>query len=272
MKPSCDGDKRRAICDMGRRIVVFKSPCAVSPALRGLGLACHPIPRRRPHDQQFASCRIRCRRPRRNHLRRLHRAAPVPDRRRAGLRQDDAGTSVPHGRRAARRDGAVRHALGNRRRAARRQRVARLGPRGHRRSASSFLPKAACAPTTSTRCSTRRKWSSARRRRPFSRTWSACEPQRVVFDSLSELRLLAGNPLRYRRQILALKQFFVGRNCTVLLLDDLTSAEPRPAGAKHRARRDPAGADLSRITARSGGASSCSSTAGCRFAAATTTS
>jgi circadian clock protein KaiC len=46
-----------------------------------------------------------------------------------------------------------------------------------------------------------------------------------VFDSLSELRLLAGNPLRYRRQILALKQFFVGRDCTVLLLDDLTSAD-----------------------------------------------
>jgi circadian clock protein KaiC len=37
--------------------------------------------------------------------------------------------------------------------------------------------------------------------------------------------LLAGNALRYRRQILALKQFFVGRQCTVLLLDDLTSAE-----------------------------------------------
>jgi circadian clock protein KaiC len=49
------------------------------------------------------------------------------------------------------------------------------------------------------------------------------KPTRVVFDSLSELRLLAGNPLRYRRQILALKQFFAGRNCTVLLLDDLTS-------------------------------------------------
>jgi circadian clock protein KaiC len=44
-----------------------------------------------------------------------------------------------------------------------------------------------------------------------------------VFDSLSELRLLAGNPLRYRRQILALKQFFSGRKCTVLLLDDMTS-------------------------------------------------
>jgi circadian clock protein KaiC len=51
------------------------------------------------------------------------------------------------------------------------------------------------------------------------------KPLRVVFDSLSELRLLAGNPLRYRRQILALKQFFRGRNCTVLLLDDLTSRD-----------------------------------------------
>jgi circadian clock protein KaiC len=50
-------------------------------------------------------------------------------------------------------------------------------------------------------------------------------PTRVVFDSLSELRLLAGNPLRYRRQILALKQFFAGRGCTVLLLDDLTAAD-----------------------------------------------
>jgi circadian clock protein KaiC len=49
------------------------------------------------------------------------------------------------------------------------------------------------------------------------------KPSRIVFDSLSELRLLAGNPLRYRRQILALKQFFAGKNCTVLLLDDLTS-------------------------------------------------
>ncbi len=51
------------------------------------------------------------------------------------------------------------------------------------------------------------------------------KPTRVVFDSLSELRLLAGNPLRYRRQILALKQFFRGRSCTVLLLDDMTSAD-----------------------------------------------
>ena len=48
-------------------------------------------------------------------------------------------------------------------------------------------------------------------------------PTRLVFDSLSEMRLLAQNSLRYRRQILALKQFFIGRKCTVLLLDDRTS-------------------------------------------------
>jgi circadian clock protein KaiC len=48
-------------------------------------------------------------------------------------------------------------------------------------------------------------------------------PVRVVFDSLSEMRLLAQNPLRYRRQVLALKQFFSARACTVLLLDDKTS-------------------------------------------------
>jgi circadian clock protein KaiC len=50
------------------------------------------------------------------------------------------------------------------------------------------------------------------------------KPTRLILDSLSELRLLAGDALRYRRQLLALKQFFRGRKCTVLLLDDLTSA------------------------------------------------
>jgi circadian clock protein KaiC len=50
-------------------------------------------------------------------------------------------------------------------------------------------------------------------------------PTRVVFDSLSEMRLLAQDPLRYRRQVLALKQYFATRACTVLLVDDLTSNE-----------------------------------------------
>lgn len=48
-------------------------------------------------------------------------------------------------------------------------------------------------------------------------------PARVVFDSLSEMRLLAQDSLRYRRQILALKQYFSTRHCTVLLLDDRSS-------------------------------------------------
>lgn len=45
-------------------------------------------------------------------------------------------------------------------------------------------------------------------------------PSRVVIDSMSELRMLARDSLRYRRQILALKQFFEGRDCTTLLLDE----------------------------------------------------
>jgi circadian clock protein KaiC len=48
-------------------------------------------------------------------------------------------------------------------------------------------------------------------------------PTRVVFDSLSELKLLARDPLRYRRQMLALKEYFSGRSCTVVLLDDLSA-------------------------------------------------
>ncbi|WP_085809136.1 ATPase domain-containing protein [Sphingomonas sp. TZW2008] len=45
-------------------------------------------------------------------------------------------------------------------------------------------------------------------------------PTRLVLDSLSELRLLSQSPIRYRRQILALKHFFATRACTVLVLDD----------------------------------------------------
>ncbi|WCT72605.1 ATPase domain-containing protein [Sphingomonas naphthae] len=50
-------------------------------------------------------------------------------------------------------------------------------------------------------------------------------PRRLVLDSLSELRLLAQSPIRYRRQILALKHFFATRQCTVLVLDDKSSDE-----------------------------------------------
>ena len=51
------------------------------------------------------------------------------------------------------------------------------------------------------------------------------KPQRVVFDSLAEIRLLAGSPLRFRRQVMALKQYFIGRGMTVLLLDESQAAD-----------------------------------------------
>lgn len=49
------------------------------------------------------------------------------------------------------------------------------------------------------------------------------KPRRLVFDSLSEMRLMAETSLRYRRQILALKQFLANRDCTILFLDDRTA-------------------------------------------------
>src|SRR5690606_6080048 len=51
------------------------------------------------------------------------------------------------------------------------------------------------------------------------------QPTRVVFDSLAEIRLMAGTMLRFRRQVLALKQYFAGRHTTVLLLDDANGVE-----------------------------------------------
>lgn len=50
-------------------------------------------------------------------------------------------------------------------------------------------------------------------------------PKRLVFDSLSEIRLMSQGSLRYRRQVLALKHFFLKMGCTVLMLDDLTSEQ-----------------------------------------------
>lgn len=54
-------------------------------------------------------------------------------------------------------------------------------------------------------------------------------PDRLVIDSLSEFRLLAPEPFLYRRQLLALKQFFAGRSTTVLLLNDVA-----PEGDDHQ--------------------------------------
>jgi circadian clock protein KaiC len=55
-------------------------------------------------------------------------------------------------------------------------------------------------------------------------TFERLKPELVVVDSLSEIRLLAQSSLRYRRQILAIRQFFATRGATVLLLDDMRIA------------------------------------------------
>jgi circadian clock protein KaiC len=50
------------------------------------------------------------------------------------------------------------------------------------------------------------------------------QPDRVVIDSLVEIRLLADSALRYRKQILTLKDFFRDRQITALVLDDRTAS------------------------------------------------
>ncbi len=61
------------------------------------------------------------------------------------------------------------------------------------------------------------------------------KPARVVFDSLSELRLLAEDPLRFRREMLGMKQFLAERQCTALMLDDVgyQIAEPSVRSIVH---------------------------------------
>ena len=75
-----------------------------------------------------------------------------------------------------------------------------------------------------TRCSIRQRSSWEKRRRRYSTKWNGFTRPSCIRFSIGNA-LLAGDPLRYRRQILALKHFFVGRACTVLLLDDNTSLE-----------------------------------------------
>ena len=72
-------------------------------------------------------------------------------------------------------------------------------------------------------------------------------PVRVVFDSLSEMQLLSQSPLRFRHQILALKQFLANKQCTVLMIDDKTLEVERLAASEPGPRRDPARADGTRI-------------------------
>jgi circadian clock protein KaiC len=78
---------------------------------------------------------------------------------------------------------------------------------------------------------------------------SRVQPERVVLDSVTSLRLLAGDPLRYRRQLITMRQFFAQRPATVLFLDD---EEPDAAledimnGVVHLERQSPEYGDVRR--------------------------
>ncbi|HEY6343872.1 MAG TPA: ATPase domain-containing protein [Bryobacteraceae bacterium] len=73
------------------------------------------------------------------------------------------------------------------------------------------------------------------------------DPTRIALDSVSELKILSQTSVRYRREILALKQFFAGRKCTVLILRRSHDAGRRTAASEHRSRSDTNGARAPRI-------------------------
>ena len=85
------------------------------------------------------------------------------------------------------------------------------------------------------------------------------KPVRVVFDSLSELRLLARDSLRYRRQILGFKHFFTHHQATVLLLDDRTGEDADLAAEESGPWSAAAGSRWRSTTARSAASSGWSS-------------
>jgi circadian clock protein KaiC len=69
--------------------------------------------------------------------------------------------------------------------------------------------------------------------KPLFDTVTKLSPRRVVVDSLSEIRLLSQSALHYRRQLMLLKQFFMGRDTTVLLLDDRTGGDLQVLSLAH---------------------------------------
>ncbi len=73
------------------------------------------------------------------------------------------------------------------------------------------------------------------------------QPQRLVLDSMAELKLIANDMGRYRRQVLGLKQFFAGRGCTVLVLDNLGDPETSVESIAHSVIR------LQQVTPEHGG-------------------
>ena len=118
----------------------------------------------------------------------------LPRRRRAGLRQDDARAAVPDGRRGRRRAGALRHAVGDRATSSARSPSRTAGRSTASTSASSRRPRRTLDPDEqNTMFHPSEVELAETTKRDPRRTSSGSKPTRVVFDSLSELRLLAGS-------------------------------------------------------------------------------
>ena len=160
---------------------------------------------------------------------------------RAGHRQDHDRAAVP----AARAPRPARSASTSRcRRPSANCATARRRTAGRSTTASrssSWCRRKACStPSSSRACSIPPTSNSAKPPSRSSKPSSARKPDRVVLDSLSEIRLLAQSSLRYRRQILALKHYFaqVRRDRAAARRPDRRCR--RQDRAQRRARRDPA--------------------------------
>ena len=112
----------------------------------------------------------------------------------------------------------VHHAVGDCGRASRQRGISRMGLSGIH--LQELQPAENLVPRNSTRSFIHRKSSSGDLSRNVFEAVETFKPARAVLDSVSDMRLLARDSLRYRRQILGLKQFFVGRGCTLLLLNE----------------------------------------------------
>ena len=131
------------------------------------------------------------------------------------------------------------------------RRLARLVRSRSRTQSSSWCPRKTCSTKSSSKAfSIPRISNSERRRSGFSRRSRSTSPDRLVLDSLSEIRLLAQSSLRYRRQVLALKHYFARSGATVVMLDDMTTEYSRQDRAQHRSWRHPPGGTGARLRCR----------------------
>ncbi len=180
--------------------------------------------------------------PGRHPVGRPHPRPRLPAGRQSRHRQDHHRASLPARRRRDGRKRPLHHPLRNRDRTARPARPRTAGTSTARsRSSNSCRPKACSTPDKQQSLLYSSDLELGETTKMIFEAIERVKPKRIVLDSLSEIRLLAQNSLRYRRQILALKHYFARNGATVLMLDDLTSEVADKTVHTRRPRRHPAG-------------------------------